>query len=129
VPGGMRTDEGLGFEKCKVTLSAGSHIRSLQIRATLVQSAAKPGDVAFDTSPGGLKALKASKVSVWPVQTFQVKWMPDLVLMDVRMPQVTGLEATSQLASELPDVVVILCQPSRMRGSCRPVKKAARSRL
>ena len=36
------------------------------------------------------------------------EWMPDLVLMDVRMPEVTGLEAASQLTRELPDVVVIL---------------------
>ncbi len=36
------------------------------------------------------------------------EWIPDLVLMDVRMPNVTGLEAASQLARELPNVVVIL---------------------
>ena len=36
------------------------------------------------------------------------EWMPDLVLMDVRMPDVTGLEAASQLSRELPGVVVIL---------------------
>ena len=34
--------------------------------------------------------------------------MPDLVLMDIRMPEMTGLEATSQLTRELPDVIVIL---------------------
>src|SRR5437016_568751 len=36
------------------------------------------------------------------------EWMPDLVLMDVRMPEVTGLEAAFQLTRELPGVVVIL---------------------
>ena len=36
------------------------------------------------------------------------EWMPDLVLMDIRMPEMTGLEATSQLTRELPDVIVIL---------------------
>jgi two-component system response regulator AlgR len=36
------------------------------------------------------------------------EWMPDLVLMDVRMPDVTGLEAATQLARELAGVVVIL---------------------
>jgi DNA-binding NarL/FixJ family response regulator len=36
------------------------------------------------------------------------EWVPDLVLMDVRMPDVTGLEAASQLSRELPGVVVIL---------------------
>src|SRR5258708_23095346 len=29
------------------------------------------------------------------------EWMPDLVLMDVRMPEMTGLEAASQLMREL----------------------------
>jgi DNA-binding NarL/FixJ family response regulator len=36
------------------------------------------------------------------------EWIPDLVLMDVRMPDVTGLEAASQLSREMPGVVVIL---------------------
>jgi DNA-binding NarL/FixJ family response regulator len=36
------------------------------------------------------------------------EWVPDLVLMDVRMPDVTGLEAASQLTRERPGVVVIL---------------------
>jgi DNA-binding NarL/FixJ family response regulator len=36
------------------------------------------------------------------------EWMPDLVLMDIRMPEMTGLEATSQLTRELPGIIVIL---------------------
>jgi CheY-like chemotaxis protein len=36
------------------------------------------------------------------------EWMPDLVLMDVRMPDMTGLEAALQLTREQPSVVVIL---------------------
>jgi DNA-binding NarL/FixJ family response regulator len=36
------------------------------------------------------------------------EWMPDLVLMDVRMPEMTGLEAASQLTTEIPTVAVIL---------------------
>jgi DNA-binding NarL/FixJ family response regulator len=61
---------------------------------------------------------------VWPVQTFQVKWMPDLVLMDVRMPEVTGLEATSQLARELPDVVAILMSAFEDEGILQASKES-----
>ena len=36
------------------------------------------------------------------------EWVPDLVLMDVRIPEMTGLEAAAQLTKEMPGVVVIL---------------------
>jgi DNA-binding NarL/FixJ family response regulator len=34
---------------------------------------------------------------------------PVLVLMDINMPEMNGIEATRQLVSHQPDVVVILC--------------------
>jgi len=34
--------------------------------------------------------------------------MPELVLMDIRMPEMTGLEATFQLTRDLADVIVVL---------------------
>jgi DNA-binding NarL/FixJ family response regulator len=47
------------------------------------------------------------------------EWMPDLVLMDVRMPEMTGLEATSQLTGELPHVIVILMSAFEAEGIWR----------
>jgi DNA-binding NarL/FixJ family response regulator len=52
------------------------------------------------------------------------EWVPDLVLMDVRMPEVTGLEAASQLARELPDVVVILMSAFEAEGIWRSSKES-----
>ena len=48
--------------------------------------------------------------------TLAHEWIPDVVLMDVRMPEMTGLEAVSQIMRELPDVVVILITAFEDRG-------------
>jgi two-component system response regulator AlgR len=47
------------------------------------------------------------------------EWMPDLILMDVRMPEMTGLEAAAQLARELPDIIVILMSAFEIEGIWR----------
>ena len=52
------------------------------------------------------------------------EWMPDLVLMDVRMPEATGLEAASQLMRELPDVVVILMSAFEDEGIRQPSQES-----
>jgi DNA-binding NarL/FixJ family response regulator len=51
--------------------------------------------------------------------TLAHEWMPDLVLMDVRMADMTGLEAASQLMRELPDVIVILMSAFEVEGIWR----------
>ena len=52
------------------------------------------------------------------------EWRPDLVLMDVRMPEMTGLEATSQLTRELPDIVVILMSAFEAEGIWRTSRQS-----
>lgn len=51
------------------------------------------------------------------------EWVPDLILMDVRMPEMTGLEAASQLTKEMPGVVVILMSAFEDEGVLRASKE------
>jgi CheY-like chemotaxis protein len=43
--------------------------------------------------------------------------MADMILMDMRMPEMTGLEAASQLTRELRDVIEILTSAFEVEGS------------
>jgi DNA-binding NarL/FixJ family response regulator len=40
---------------------------------------------------------------------------PELVLMDINMPQMSGIEATRQIVAAYPETVVILCSTYDMR--------------
>jgi len=56
--------------------------------------------------------------------TLAHEWVPDLVLMDLRMPAVTGLEAASPLTRELPGVVVILMSAFQDEGIERATQES-----
>ncbi len=47
------------------------------------------------------------------------EWMSDLLLMDVRMSEMMGLEAASQLTRGLPDVIIILTSAFESEGVWR----------
>jgi CheY-like chemotaxis protein len=47
------------------------------------------------------------------------EWVPNLILLDVKMPEMTGFEAASQLTREMPDVVVILTSAFEAEGIWR----------
>jgi pilus assembly protein CpaE len=57
-----------------------------------------PGFVLAGEAESGEQALVAAR-----------ELKPSLVLMDIRMPGIGGVEATRQLLAELPDTVVFLC--------------------
>ena len=52
------------------------------------------------------------------------EWVPELVLIDVRMPEMTGPEAAFQLARELLGVVVILMSAFEDEGTQRACEES-----
>jgi len=53
------------------------------------------------------------------------KHRPDVVLIDIAMPKLNGLEAIARITREFPNAMVIVLWCTRIRNmSCRPYKPA-----
>lgn len=53
-----------------------------------------------------------------------VKHQPDIVLMDIKMPELDGIEACRQMVAEHPDLVVIMLTTFEEPGVTRAAKQA-----
>jgi CheY-like chemotaxis protein len=53
---------------------------------------------------------------------------PDVVLMDWRMPRLDGVQATSRIRQQLPEVQVVMFTSLVGRGSARPLARLGRAR-
>lgn len=63
--------------------------------ASLLRS--RPNIEVVGVAAGGAEALGLAR-----------EQLPDLILMDVRMPDVCGLEATRQIKAEMPDIRIVM---------------------
>lgn len=79
---------------------------------------ATPGFVAVGEAAGGEEALDAVR-----------RLMPDLVLCDVRMPGMDGVEVASRLADSHPDTVVVLISIEEPLDVVPATRRASAARL
>jgi two-component system, NarL family, invasion response regulator UvrY len=79
---------------------------------------ATPGFVAVGEASGGEEALEAVR-----------RLRPDLVLCDVRMPGMDGVEVANRLADSHPDTVVVLISIEEPLDVVAATRRASAARL
>ena len=67
------------------------------MRMTLVKIVESEGHTVVDQAGTGLECLKKFK-----------EWSPDVVLMDITMPDMDGIEATQKIMAENPKATIIM---------------------
>lgn len=79
-------------------------------------------EMSFEVIAEGKNGLEAIKLTE--------EWMPDLILMDINMPQMDGLEATKQIKDKFPYVKIVMMTVSDdITDLFEAVKKGAQGYL
>jgi DNA-binding NarL/FixJ family response regulator len=94
-PVGAVAKTATGLEYCRV-LAVDDHDAFRRIVRAIVEDPATVFDCAGEAASGEDAVALASLL------------MPDLILMDVRMPGMSGVEASRQIRELLPSVVIVL---------------------